>query len=64
MTPLEKARLVSGVSRAAQMLSLAGIRRRLPDATEGECMLRLAELKLGPTLFRLAYPDAPVPSRT
>jgi hypothetical protein len=58
MTPLEKAGLVSSTSRAAQLLSLAGIRRRHPEASEDECMLRLAKLKLGPTLFALAYPEA------
>ena len=58
MTPREKARLVSGISRAAQALSLAGIRRRHADASEHECLLRLAELKLGRALFRLAYPEA------
>jgi hypothetical protein len=58
MTPLEKARLVSSISRAAQMFSLAGIRRRHPDASERECSLLLAELKLGKDLFCLAYPKA------
>jgi hypothetical protein len=58
MTPLEKARLVSSTSRAAQLLCLAGIRRRYPDASEEERMLRLAKIKLGPELFALAYPEA------
>ena len=58
MTPLEKAHLVSSISRAAQLLSLAGIRRRHPAASEEECMLRLAKIKLGPKLFALAYPEA------
>ena len=58
MTPLEKARLVSSASRATQLLSLAGIRRRYPQASEEECMLRLARLKLGPELFARAYPEA------
>jgi hypothetical protein len=58
MTQLEKARLISAASRAVQLLSLAGIRRRHPQAREEECMLRLAKLKLGPKLFALAHPEA------
>ena len=57
MTKLEKARLVSSASRAVQLLSLAGIRRRHPRATEEECLLRLARIKLGPEAFALAYPE-------
>ncbi len=58
MTPLEKARSVSALTRAVQELSLAGIRLRHPDASEDECLLRLAELKLGRRLMAQAYPDA------
>jgi hypothetical protein len=61
MTPLEKARLVSGLCSAVQELALAGIRRRHPGASERECHLRLARLKLGPTLYQCAYPDDPLP---
>ncbi len=58
MSPLEKARAVSEISRAVQELSLAGIRMRHPEASERECMLRLAVLKLGRTLALQAYPEA------
>jgi hypothetical protein len=61
MTPLEKARLVSGLSSAVTQLALAGIRRRYPDASERECRLRLAHRKLGPALYRSAYPNDPIP---
>jgi hypothetical protein len=60
MTPLEKARLVSGLSSAVTQLALAGIRRRHPGASERECRLRLAQLKLGPALYRSAYPEDPL----
>ena len=58
MTPLEKARTVSALTRAVQELSLAGIRLRHPHASEDECLLRLAEIKLGRRLMAQAYPDA------
>ena len=58
MTEMEKARLVSSASRAVQLLSLAGIRRRHPQASAEECMLRLARLKLGSKLFALAHPES------
>ena len=58
MPPQEKAHLVSALTRAVQELSLAGIRQRHPHASEHECLLRLAELKLGRRLTELAYPDA------
>jgi hypothetical protein len=58
MSPLDKARTVSEISRAVQELSLAGIRQRHPGASERECMLRLAVLKLGRTLAFQAYPEA------
>lgn len=57
MTQLGKARLVTATSRAVQLLSLADIRRRHPEASEEECLLRLARLKLGPELFALAHPE-------
>jgi len=58
MSPLQKLGLVSAVSRNVQQLSLAGIRERHPDATEDECLVRLAVLKLGSDLARRVYPDA------
>ena len=58
MSPLEKARLLTEISRAAQQLSLAGIRLRHPKASDRECGLRLAVLKLGRPLAGRAYPEA------
>ena len=58
MSPLDKARAVTGISRSVQELSLAGIRQRHPGASDRECMLRLAALKLGPALTRRVYPEA------
>ena len=58
MSPLDKARTVDALTRDTQALALAGIRRRHPGASERECFLRLAVLKLGrETTIRL-YPDA------
>ena len=57
MSPLEKARAVDGLSLATQALALAGIRQRHPHASERECLLRLAMLKLGPRLAVRVYPE-------
>ncbi len=58
MSPLEKVRAVASISRSVQELSLAGICLRYPDATERECLLRLAILKLGREIACRAYPEA------
>jgi hypothetical protein len=58
MSPLQKLAAVTEISRAAEMLSLAGIRLRHPGASDRECLLRLAVLKLGPSLACQVYPDA------
>ena len=58
MSPLDKARAVDGLSRAAQELALAGIRQRHPHASERECLLRLAMIKLGPRLAVRVYPES------
>ncbi len=58
MSPMEKLRTVTEISRAVQELSLAGIRLRHPGATEEECLLRLAILKLGRELACRVYPQA------
>jgi hypothetical protein len=57
MSPLEKVRAVTEIARAVQQLSLAGIRLRHPDASDQECMLRLAVLKLGRQLACSVYPE-------
>lgn len=58
MSPLDKCRLVAEMTRSVESLSLTGIQRRHPDASERECLLRLAVLKLGPALTRVVYPEA------
>ena len=58
LSPADKLRLVSDTTRAVIDLSLAGIRRRHPDATERECFLRLAIILLGAERARRIYPDA------
>ena len=58
LAPLQKLQLVSGATRAAVSLSLAGIRRRHPQASERECFLRLAAILLGVDTTRRVYPDA------
>jgi len=58
MSSVDKARAITNISRAAQELSLVGIRLRHPDASERECQLRLAALKLGPRLALRVYPEA------
>jgi hypothetical protein len=58
LSPLERLRLVSDSSRAVTTLSLAGIRRRYPQASERECFLRLAAILLGVDTARRVYPDA------
>jgi hypothetical protein len=58
LSPLERLRLVSDTTRAVTSLSLAGIRRRYPGASERECFLRLAAIRLGVETTRRIYPDA------
>ena len=58
MSPLEKVCAVTEISLAVQQLSLAGIRLRHPEASDEECMMRLAILKLGLQLACQVYPQA------
>jgi hypothetical protein len=58
LSPHEKLQLVSDTTRAVTNLSLAGIRRRHPRASERECFLRLAAIMLGVDTARRVYPDA------
>jgi hypothetical protein len=58
LSPREKLQLVSDATRAVVNLSLAGIRRRHPHASERECFLRLAAIRLGVETTRRIYPDA------
>jgi hypothetical protein len=58
MPPLEKLRLVTEITLAVETLALAGIRLRHPRASDRECFLRLATLKLGRPLACRVYPEA------
>ncbi|HKI83247.1 MAG TPA: hypothetical protein VKA63_02835 [Candidatus Krumholzibacteria bacterium] len=58
MSSTDKARVVSGISRAAQEFSLLGSRQRHPGASERECALHLAMLELGRETVMQAYPEA------
>lgn len=57
MSPAEKLQLVSDATHAVIELSLAGIRRRYPAASEHECFLRFADIVLGRDVARSVYPD-------
>jgi hypothetical protein len=57
MTPAEKARLISSWSRLVDAVALAGIWQRYPRASERECFLRLATLKLDRERALRAYPE-------
>ena len=58
LSSVERLRLVSDTTRAVMDLSLAGIRRRHPEASERECFLRLAAILLGVATTPRVYPDA------
>lgn len=58
LSAAERLRLVSATTRAVMGLALAGIRRRHPQASERECFLRLAAIRLGVDITRQVYPDA------
>ena len=58
MSPSDKAVIIRDTTLAVQQLSLAGIRLRHPGASDRECFLRLAALKLGADVVRAIYPDA------
>lgn len=51
MTPVEKFEAMSAHSIALQELSMAGIRRRFPNASEEEVWLRAAALRIGTERF-------------
>ena len=57
MSTVQKAALVSGLTRAAVDMTLAGIRQRHPSASLREVRLRFAVMTLGRDLARAAFPD-------
>jgi len=58
MTPGQRAQSAASISLDVERLCLAGIRQRHPRATERECFLRLAIIKLGRDIALRVYPDA------
>jgi len=57
MTALEKAALITGLTRAIHRLAVAGVRQRYPNASPREQFLRLAIVLHGRELARSAYPE-------
>jgi hypothetical protein len=57
LSSIQIAAIVTGASRAARALAIAGLRARYPDASDREIVVRLAALTLGRELARRAYPE-------
>ena len=57
MSPSEKAGIVTSLCQAVDALAVAGIRHRYPAASDRECFLRFAALRLGRDLAQRVYPD-------
>lgn len=55
MSPWEKAQRIAELVQAVDTLALAGIRDRYPEASERECRLRLAALRLDRETMMLAF---------
>jgi hypothetical protein len=55
MTVAEKWRRVSELNRALELLALADVKRRHPDADEQECRLRVASRRIPADLMRRAF---------
>ncbi len=58
MSAAQKAAMITGLTRAAYAMTLAGVRHRDPDASPRQHFLQLALVVLGPDLACRAYPDA------
>jgi hypothetical protein len=56
-TSIQIADLISGASRAARTLALAGLRARHPTASERELVARLAAMTIGRERARQVYAD-------
>jgi len=53
--PSERLARMQDLTRAANLVALAGLRARLPAAAEAELLLRLAALRLGPEMVERVY---------
>jgi hypothetical protein len=58
VSTVEKLHAVTEATRAVLQLSLAGIRLRHPEASDEECRVRLAILRLGCQLATQVFPEA------
>ena len=58
MSSVQKAAIITGLTRAAFTMTVAGIRQRDPGISPHQERLRLALILLGPDLACRAYPDA------
>jgi hypothetical protein len=57
MSSAEKVERMRAVTLAANRLTLAGLRTRNPEASDGVLLLELAKLRLGEELVRRIYGD-------
>jgi len=57
MSAAERGELVTTTTRAVLDLAVAGIRLRHPGVGDRECLLRLAVVRLGPSVAASIYPD-------
>jgi hypothetical protein len=55
LSPAERARRVRDLTLAANMMAIAGLRRRHPHASEQELLLRLAARRLGADVVERVY---------
>jgi hypothetical protein len=60
MTPGERVALAFSMSEEARRVTADGIRARHPGYTEADVTAALRRLMLGDSLFRAAWPDAPI----
>ena len=58
MPAVDKAAIVTGLTRASYAMAFAGVRQRYPDASPRAQFLRVAIIVLGPELACRAFPDA------
>jgi len=54
MTPAERFRKIGEMNRAVELLALADVRRRYPNADDRECRLRVASRRIPADLMRKA----------
>lgn len=59
MSPAEKLERVRSLTQSANIIALAGLRRRHPAESDGTLLLRLAAMRLGDDLARQVYGKLP-----